>query len=135
MTGIYKHVDANGKTSYSDQLPSTAGQLEVIAPGVPRAAKKSDEEARREHQEVVQYIKETQKRVPKLHDYWRYIEFLRSHSPSRHRLMLEALQRQDPEAYLKLQKYPAFRPLRDTAPRSRRQQPVPAPPNVVPDEP
>jgi hypothetical protein len=60
-------------------------------------------------------IKEAQKRIPKVNDYLEYLDYLRSRSPLKFEQAMRDLQRRDPQAWLKLQKYPQFRPLRDTA--------------------
>ena len=105
MTDIYRHVDSHGKVTYSDFLPSADE----------RTAAKSDEEARRDHQDAVKYIKEAQKRIPKLLDYLEYTEYLRNHSPFKLDHVLLKLKVEDPQTYFKLQQYPQFRPLHNTA--------------------
>ena len=114
MTEVYRHVDADGKVTFSDSLPPSPGKVDVVQPGRP-SLRKSDEDVRREHQDTVKYIKEVQKRVPKLLDYLEYAEYLRNHSPFKLERVLLELKDEDPQTWLKLQKYPQFRPLHNTA--------------------
>jgi Domain of unknown function (DUF4124) len=115
MGGIYRQTDANGQVTFSDQPSAGAGGVEALSQDGRRRIPSGKGDSRPTHEEVKQYIKDTQKYVPKVRDYFEYIEFLRSYWPSKHRLMLEALQREDKEAYNKLLRHPQFRPLRETA--------------------
>jgi Domain of unknown function (DUF4124) len=113
LGNVYKYVRADGTTGYSDQPPADATSVARVDPSG-RAAR-NDEEAKKAHDEAVAYIKEAQKRIPKLKDYWDYLEFLRSYDPIRFRRVMDQLMAEDREAWVKLQKYPQFRALRDTA--------------------
>lgn len=103
MTTIYKATDANGRSVYSDHP--------IDSP----ASKVSDEEARKLHNDTVKAIREVQKRIPKINDYLDYLDYLRHNSPWRLDKVLKELQKEDPKAWLALQKYPQFRPLHNTA--------------------
>ena len=112
MSGIFKQTDANGRVTYSDLPPSTSGKVDVLSSSGNRNI---DEDARKAHKDAVTYIKEAQKRGPKIKDYLEYLEFLRNYRPMQFDQVMRALQREDPQTWMKLQKYPQFRPLRDAA--------------------
>ncbi|MDB0529561.1 DUF4124 domain-containing protein [Ralstonia solanacearum] len=112
MSGIFRHVDANGRVTYSDLPPSEPGRVDVLSSSGNRT---SDEDARKAHKDAVTYIKEAQKRGPKIKDYLEYLEFLRHYRPVPFEQVMRDLQREDRQTWLKLQQYPQFRPLRDTA--------------------
>ncbi|AXV84505.1 DUF4124 domain-containing protein [Ralstonia solanacearum] len=113
MSGIFKQTDANGRVTYSDLPPSGPGRVETLSPSGQRS---SDEDARKAHQEAVAYIKEAQKRGPKFKDYLEYIQFLRDKGRFwRWEKALYDLKREDPDAWVKLQKHPQFRPLLNRA--------------------
>lgn len=112
MSGIFKQTDANGRVTYSDLPPSTPGNVDVLSSSGNRNA---DEDARKAHKDAVTYIKEAQKRGPKIKDYLDYLEFLRNYRPLQFDQVMRDLQREDLQTWMKLQKYPQFRPLRDTA--------------------
>lgn len=112
MSGVFRHVDANGRVTYSDLPPSEPGRVDVLSSSGNRT---SDEDARKAHKDAVTYIKEAQKRGPKIKDYLEYLEFLRNYRPRQFEQVMRDLQREDRQTWLKLQQYPQFRPLRDTA--------------------
>lgn len=113
MTEVYRYVTADGGTGYADRPPDGAGGVERVRPGSGKAAQERD--GSQVHQDAVKAIKEAQARIPKLKDYWDYLEFLRTHNPLRFDRALNELKREDPEAWIKLQRHPGFRPLRETA--------------------
>jgi hypothetical protein len=114
MNHPYRHVDANGKTTYTDRPTTTEGQLEQLtADG--RRKPQSPQEQKEAHDEAKKYIKEAQKRIPKIKDYLDYLEYLRHHSPLRFEKVLNQLKIEDPNTLRKLQqKYEQFRPLHNT---------------------
>ncbi len=113
MSGIFRHVDANGRVTYSDLPPSEPGRVDVLSSSGNRT---SDEDARKAHKDAVTYIKEAQKRGPKIKDYLEYIQYLRDKGRFwRWEKAMQDLRREDPEAWVKLQKYPQFRPLLNRA--------------------
>ncbi len=113
MSGIFRQTDANGRVTYSDLPPSGPGRVETLSPSGRRS---SDEDACKAHQEAVAYIKEAQKRGPKIKDYLEYIQYLRDKGRFwRWEKALYDLKREDPDAWMKLQKYPQFRPLLNRA--------------------
>lgn len=114
MVSIYRQTDANGQVTFTDQPSEGAGGVESMSVDG-RRIPSSKADSKNTHEEVSQYIKHTQKYVPKAREYFEYIEFLRNYSPSRYRLMLEALKREDKEAYVKLLLHPQFRPFQETA--------------------
>lgn len=113
MSGIFRHVDAKGRVTYSDLPPSEPGRVDVLSSSGNRT---SDEDARKAHKDAVTYIKEAQKRGPKIKDYLEYIQYLRDKGRFwRWEKAMQDLRREDPEAWMKLQKYPQFRPLLNRA--------------------
>ncbi|QUP54248.1 DUF4124 domain-containing protein [Ralstonia syzygii] len=113
MSGVFKQTDANGHVTYSDLPPNTPGKVDVLSSS---GSRHSDEEARKAHQEAVTYIKEAQKRGPKIKDYLEYIQYLRDNGRFwRWEKAMQDLQREDPEAWMQLQKSPQFRPLLNRA--------------------
>jgi hypothetical protein len=110
--GLYRVVREDGSVEYTD-VPSGSGQIEAVRPGSTRA---DDEARRREDAKTAEtLIREAQKRIPKVTDYLDYLEYLRHNSPIRFNRVMDELRREDPQTWLKLQKYPQFRPLRETA--------------------
>lgn len=112
MGGIYRVVNADGSVSFTD-TPNGSGKFEAMgSDGRARASNDSGYD----HKQVTGLIKEAQKRIPKVIDYLEYIQYLRDHGRFwRLERALQQLQKEDPALWLKLQKYPQFRPLRNTA--------------------
>jgi hypothetical protein len=106
--GVYRVVGQDGRVEYTDH-PSGNGRISVWQPG-------QDDEAEEDPARTAQkLIREAQKRIPKLVDYLDYIDYLRHNSPVRFDQVMAQLRKTDPETWMKLQKYPQFRPLRETA--------------------
>ncbi|MDR0777365.1 MAG: hypothetical protein LBE81_12120 [Azonexus sp.] len=103
--GVYRITRPDGSIEYSD-VPSGPGRIEPVG---------SDGKRSHDHKQVKDIIKEVQKRVPKLNDYLEYLEYLRNHRPYQLDRVLNGLRKEDPQTWLKLQKFPQFRPLRETA--------------------
>jgi len=108
--GLYKITRPDGSVEYTD-VPSGPGRVD----GVGERASRTQDEQRKDHELAKSMIKEAQKRIPKVKDYLEYLEYLRHNSPVRFDFVMEQLRREDPQTWLKLQKYPQFRPLRETA--------------------
>jgi hypothetical protein len=110
--GLYRVTREDGSVEYTD-VPSGDGQIQAVRSG---SAKPADEAQRREDAKTAEtLIREAQKRIPKLADYFDYLDYLRHHSPVKFDRVMAELRREDPQTWLKLQKYPQFRPLRETA--------------------
>ncbi|MEO3711530.1 DUF4124 domain-containing protein [Roseateles flavus] len=109
---VYRVVRPDGRVEFTD-TPQGAGTVEAVRPGQ-QARTRSDEQNKQDYDEAKKLIKEAQKRIPKINDYLDYLSYLRSNSPRKLDLVLQELQKSDPKAWLALQKYPQFRPLRDT---------------------
>lgn len=109
---VYRVVRPDGSVEFTD-APQGAGTIEAVRPGQ-QARTRSDEQNRQDYDQARKLIKEAQKRIPKINDYLDYLSYLRSNSPRKLDLVLQELQKTDPKAWLALQKYPQFRPLRDT---------------------
>lgn len=99
MATVFRQRHADGTTTYSDR-PLPADE--------PTAA-----DLRRERvQDATAAIKEAQKRIPKLADYFEYFQYLRDRGRFwRLERALQELKLQDPAVWLKLQSHPQFRPL------------------------
>lgn len=102
--GVYRITRPDGSIEYSD-APTGTGRVEPVgSDGRPY-----------DHKQVKDIIKEVQKRVPKLNDYLEYLEYLRNHRSYQLDRVLQELRKEDPQTWLKLQKYPQFKPLNQTA--------------------
>ena len=108
MGNVYRVTRPDGSVEYSDH-PQGPGQVDVLDEhGRAREPQPHD------HQAVKDVIKEVQKRAIKINDYLDYLVYLRDHRPHQLDRVLMELKQTDPEAWLSLQKYPQFRPLRQT---------------------
>lgn len=112
MGGLYRVDRPDGSVEFTD-APSGAGRIDALSPE--GRARPERESRSYDHKQVKDLIKEVQKRVPKINDYLEYVDYLRSHSPIRFDRVMGDLRRTDPETWLKLQKHPQFRPLRESA--------------------
>lgn len=110
---VLRSRDANGTATFSDRaLSGNSGTSRWRQQALDAQADAEAQERRQQDYETAKVaIKEAQKRVPKLRDYWLYLEYLRSNSPLRWERVLNELKREDPETWLKLQKHAQFRPL------------------------
>lgn len=103
MGNVYRVTRPDGSVEYTD-TPQGQGDVQSV-----------DERGRVvDHQAVKDVIKQVQKRAVKINDYLDYLVYLRDHRPHQLDRVLLELKQTDPEAWLKLQKYPQFRPLRQT---------------------
>lgn len=108
--GVYKVRNPDGSISYTGTRP-TAGSYEEW--GARGSGRRRDAEL--DNRELKSLIGEVRKRVPRIPDYLEYIAYLRHHHPWHFDRVMADLKLQDPEAWAKLQRYPQFRPLRETA--------------------
>lgn len=103
MGNVYRITRPDGSVEYTD-TPQGQGDVRNV-----------DEHGRIvDHAAVKDLIKQVQKRIVKLNDYLDYLAYLRDHRPHQLDRVLLELKQTDPEAWLSLQKYPQFRPLRQT---------------------
>lgn len=107
MGGIYRIIRPDGSVEFTD-VPSGPGRIDT-------GSRSASDERAHDHKQVKDLIKEAQKRIPKINDYLNYLEYLRHHRPLQFDRVMRELQRDDPQTWLKLQKYPQFRPLHQTA--------------------
>jgi hypothetical protein len=108
--GLYKITRPDGSVEYTD-LPSGPGRVDSVGERAPS----TQDEQPKDYELAKSLIKEAQKRIPKVKDYLEYLEYLRHNSPVRFDFVMDQLRREDPQTWLKLQKFPQFRPLRETA--------------------
>ncbi len=113
MGTAFRIVRPGGRIEYTD-TPSGAGAIDAITPGGRKPVEQGSS-AENSYQQAKGAIKETQKRIPKLVDYLNYLGYLRHNNPIRFDRVMRELRDSDPQTWLKLQKYPQFRPLRETA--------------------
>ncbi|WP_169307444.1 DUF4124 domain-containing protein [Chitiniphilus eburneus] len=111
MATLYKTTDAFGNVEYSDRPPiDPRGRTVELVPANGDRARN----AQADYQQAQALIGEARKRIPKLHDYLGYLEYLRHNNPSRMASVMAELKRTDPQAWMALQRYPQFRPLGET---------------------
>jgi hypothetical protein len=109
----YRVDRADGTIEYTD-VPQGAGKVTpVSANGRATTEKTSDKPY--DHEQIKGVIKEIQKRGHKLSEYLEYIDYLRHNSPIRFDRVMRELQKEDPATWMKLQKFPQFRPLKETS--------------------
>ncbi len=112
MGEAYRVVRPDGTIEYTD-VPQGTGTITRVPPNG-QFANGNRTPSEYDHQQVSTLIKEAQKRIPKLNDYFDYLSYLRHNSPIRFDRVMQELQKEDPATWMKLQKYPQFRPLKDT---------------------
>lgn len=114
MGGVFKTIDPDGRVEYSDRPIGPAGSTtRAWRPGdagKPSAAA-TKSKAEKDYDSAKQDIAFVRKHVPNLVQYLQYLDYLRHHSPLRFDRLMQDLQHEDPQVWLKLQKYPQFRPL------------------------
>jgi hypothetical protein len=113
MGGVYRVERPDGTVEYTD-VPSGAGSVSPVRPGA-SGTQPASEQSAYDHKQTEKLIKEAQSRIPKVVDYLNYLDYLRHNSPIRFDHAMRQLRLEDPEAWMKLQRYPQFRPLRETA--------------------
>lgn len=113
MSATYRIVRPDGGIEYTD-TPTGAGTIDAVTSGS-RKPVEQDRSAESSAQQAKGLIKEAQKRIPKLVDYLNYLDYLRHNHPIQFDRVMRELRDSDPQTWLKLQKYPQFRPLRETA--------------------
>ena len=114
MGGVYKIVRPDGSIEYTD-TPAGNGNISSVGQGRNGSATKSQsQQSSDDYQRAKTLMKEAQKRIPKIVDYLDYLEYLRHNSPVRFNRVMEELRAADPATWMKLQKYPQFRPLKET---------------------
>jgi hypothetical protein len=112
--GVYRVERPDGTVEYTD-VPSGAGSISPVRPGTSGTQQPESGQSTYDHKQTEKLIKEAQSRIPKVVDYMNYLDYLRHNSPIRFDHVMRQLRLDDPEAWIKLQKYPQFRPLRETA--------------------
>jgi len=112
MGGIFRSVDKDGNATFTDRPAGANAQ--PWKPGDsgkpdPRGAARTTAQA--DYDTARQDIALARKHVPNLVQYLEYLDYLRHHSPIRFDRLMQQLQHDDPQVWLKLQKYPQFQPL------------------------
>jgi len=115
MGGVFRIVDKDGNVTFSDRPQGADGaSVQSWKPGDagkarPDAAPRS--KAQDDYDTARQDIALARKHIPNLAQYLEYLDYLRHHSPIRFDRLMQELQHEDPQVWLKLQKYPQFQPL------------------------
>jgi hypothetical protein len=112
---FYRTTGDSGKPSFGDFASTRADGEAAMRKGDGRY--QTVEQIQPEaisHSQIKDAIKVAQKHIPKLHDYWQYLEYLHRYYPSRLNQVMQQLKQQDVQTWLKLQKHPMFRPITDT---------------------
>jgi len=115
MGGIFRTVDKDGNVTFTDRPTGPAGAN--AQPWKPGDSGKSDPKgapktaAQADYDTAKQDIALARKHIPNLVQYLEYLDYLRHHSPIRFDRLMQQLQHDDPQVWLKLQKYPQFQPL------------------------
>jgi hypothetical protein len=113
--GLYKITRPDGSVEYTD-LPSGPGLVQTADAGSGETvAQPSEAERREDYERAKSIIEQAKKRIPKLKDYLEYLDYLRTYRPLHFDEVMSQLKRQDPATWQRLQRYPQFRPLRETA--------------------
>ncbi len=109
---LYRIVREDGSVEYTD-TPSGNGRIEAVRPGS-NSNLRDDTEAAKDYETAKTLIKEAQKRIPKISDYLEYLEYLRHYSPREFDRVMRELAQEDRMTWVKLQRYPQFRPLKES---------------------
>lgn len=114
MGGVFRIVDKDGQVTFSDR--PAGGDGASVQPWKPGDAGKGRSEAapakaQADYDTARQDIALARKHIPNLAQYLEYLDYLRHHSPLRFDRLMKELQHDDPQVWLKLQKYPQFQPL------------------------
>ena len=115
MGGVFRIVDKDGNVTFSDKPAGPAGaSVQPWKAGdsskpEPTGAPKT--QSQRDYDTAKQDIALARKHIPNLVQYLEYIDYLRHHSPVRFDRVMQQLRHEDPQVWLKLQKYPQFQPL------------------------
>jgi hypothetical protein len=113
MAEVYRVTRTDGSVEFTD-APTAGDNFERLRQARP-ARDAGRENKPYDHKRVEQMIRDAQKYIPKIPDYIEYLDYLRHRSPVRFDQVMKELRREDPQAWLKLQKFPQFRPLREAA--------------------
>ena len=114
MGGVFKTIGPDGKVEYSDRPVGPPGSsTQPLRPGqaAKPAASPAKTRAEKDYDTAKEDIGLARKHIPNLVQYLEYLDYLRHHSPIRFDRLMRELQKEDPQVWLKLQKYPQFQPL------------------------
>lgn len=114
MGGVFKTIGPDGKVEYSDRPVGAPGSsTQAWRPGgsAKPDAPPAKTQAEKDYDTAKADIGLARKHIPNLVQYLEYLDYLRHHSPIRFDRLMRELQHEDPEVWLKLQKYPQFQPL------------------------
>ncbi len=114
---LYKIRQPDGSVGFSDKPPA-AGQGDILEvngrpAGPPEAPKRT--QAEKDGDTAKELIAAARKHIPKTAEYLNYLDFLRQgRDINQFNKTLEQLRKSDPKLWLKLQKFPEFRPMAKT---------------------
>ena len=110
MGGVFKTIGPDGKVEYSDRPVGPPGSAtQGWRPGDARKPP-AKTKAETDYDTAKEDIALARKHIPNLVQYLEYLDYLRHHSPIRLERLMRELQHEDPEVWLKLQKFPQFQP-------------------------
>jgi hypothetical protein len=104
----------DGSVAYTDMPQGTVGIASADRKG--GTTLRERERTADEHQRDITFLlAQARMRGARLADYLDYLDYLRHYSPVRFDRVMGELRAEDAQAWMKLQKYPQFRPLRESA--------------------
>ncbi|CUI04622.1 hypothetical protein [Massilia antarctica] len=112
---VYKIQRPDGSTEFTDRPQGPGSISSVNRNGSTTTVRERERTADEHNREIKSLIMQARTRGAKLADYLEYIDYLRHYSPVRFDRVMRELRDEDPQAWMKLQKYAQFRPLRETS--------------------
>ncbi|HEX8610691.1 MAG TPA: DUF4124 domain-containing protein [Telluria sp.] len=111
---VYKIQRPDGTVEFTDR-PQGAGSVSAVNRNGTTTVRERERTAEENNREIKFLITQARIRGAKLADYLEYLDYLRHNSPVRFDRVMRELRMEDPQAWMKLQKYPQFRPLRESS--------------------
>ncbi len=108
MDAVYRNPDG----SFSD-IPQPGGVR--IDKGAPRTVERPRQTVSQagdyDHARTTEYIKAAQTAIPRLSEYWDYLEYLATHHRFRFDRIMDDLARKNPRAWMEMSRHPEFQSL------------------------